>query len=386
MKKAVYLLMALVFALTGIAGAELVGQVSEFDEPVVEYARAQVKSMEELPEDEAVDAHGFPLRRFRLELELTSGAFRGQIVESTHALTGTPAFDIVVDVGDRVIVGVETVEGALKEVVIVEYERDRSLLALIALFAVIMVGVGGTKGLKSLLSLIFIGVLILFVFVPLLLRGYSPIWLAVVVSGVATIFTLLLVGGANRKSLAAIIGTIGGVLVAGVLAIVVGEATYVTGFFEHESQMLMHIPQGVEFDFRALLMAGIIIGALGAVMDIGMSISSAMTEIRQANANMPWGKHFWSGMNIGRDVMGTMANTLILAYTGGSLALLILVQAYEVEFIKLINTDSIASEVLRALAGSIGLIAAIPITALATAWLMRPASDKSPTRKIESGQ
>jgi len=188
----------------------------------------------------------------------------------------------------------------------------------------------------------------------------------------ATIFTMFLVGGVNRKSIAAIVGTLGGVSVAGVLAIVVGGATHASGLSGQEAQMLMFIPQGITFDFRALLMASIIIGALGAVMDTGMTISSAMAEIRRTAPTLSRRALFWSGMNVGRDVMGTMANTLILAYTGGSLALLLLVTAYEVEFIRLINMDPIASEVLRALAGSVGLVAAIPITALAAAWLMRP--------------
>jgi len=342
------------------------------EEAVVEFARARVLSLEELPGEGGTDEFGFPLRRFTAELELVSGQFRGQIVEIDHVLTGTPAYDIVIEVGDRVLVGVETLQGDLLEVVIADHERDRSLYALTLLFAALLIGLGGKKGFKSLLSLIVIGILILYVFVPFLLRGVSPILLSIAVSAMATIFTMFLVGGVNRKSIAAIVGTLGGVSVAGIIAIVVGSATNASGLSGQEAQMLMFIPQGITFDFRALLMASIIIGALGAVMDIGMSISSAMTEIRRAAPTLSRRALFWSGMNVGRDVMGTMANTLILAYTGGSLALLLLVTAYEVEFIRLINMDSIASEVLRALAGSVGLVAAIPITALAAAWLMRP--------------
>jgi len=342
------------------------------EETVVEFARARVLSLEELPEEGGVDEFGFALRRFKAELELLNGQFRGQIVEIDHVLTGTPAYDIVIEVGDRVLVGVETLEGELLEVVIADYERDRSLYALTLLFAALLIGLGGKKGFKSLLSLIVIGILILYVFVPFLLRGVSPILLSVAVSAMATIFTMFLVGGVNRKSIAAIVGTLGGVSIAGIIAIVVGGATHASGLSGQEAQMLMFIPQGITFDFRALLMASIIIGALGAVMDTGMTISSAMAEIRRAAPTLSRRALFWSGMNVGRDVMGTMANTLILAYTGGSLTLLLLVTAYEVEFIRLINMDSIASEVLRALAGSVGLVAAIPITAIAAAWLMRP--------------
>ncbi|MDP3058817.1 MAG: YibE/F family protein, partial [bacterium] len=115
--------------------------------------------------------------------------------------------------------------------------------------------------------------------------------------------------------------------------------------------------------------SGIIIGALGAVMDVAMSISSAMEEVRKANFLLTTKELFWAGMNVGRDIMGTMANTLILAYTGGAVSLMILVSAYEIEFVRLINMDSLVSEIVRALAGSMGLLTAIPITALCAAWL-----------------
>jgi uncharacterized membrane protein len=337
----------------------------------IEFARARVLTLEELPTEEGRGETGFELREFDVQLEVLSGSLRGRTVDIRHVLTGTPAFDIVVAPGQRVLIAVEQVEGEVKEVAIADHERDRHLLALTIGFGVLLVGLGGKKGLFSLISLALIGVLIIYVLIPLLLRGYNPITLAVIVAAIATAFTTTLVGGANRKALAAIVGTVGGLVVSGVLAIVVGTAIHTTGLAGEEAQMLAFIPQGVAFDFRGLLMAGIIIGALGAIMDTGMSISSAVSEVQRASQGLGRKELFWVGMNVGRDVMGTMANTLILAYTGGSLALLLLVQAYEVEFIRLINMDSIASEVLRALAGSIGLVSAIPMTALAAAFLAK---------------
>ena len=338
---------------------------------VVEFGRGRVLTLEELPAEEGRGETGFELREFDVRLEVLSGSLRGQTVEIRHVLTGTPAFDIVVTPGQRVLIAIEKQEGEIVEVAIADHERDRHLLALVIGFGALLIGLGGKKGLYSLISLGLIGVLIIYVLIPLLLRGYNPITLAVVVAAIATAFTTTLVGGANRKALAAIVGTVGGLIVAGVLAIVVGGAIHTTGLAGEEAQMLAFIPQGVAFDFRGLLMAGIIIGALGAIMDTGMSISSAISEVERTNPGLRRKEYFWVGMNVGRDVMGTMANTLILAYTGGSLALLLLVQAYEVEFIRLVNMDSIASEVLRALAGSIGLVSAIPMTALAAAFLAK---------------
>lgn len=341
------------------------------EETLVQFARARVVSVEEVPEEGSLDEFGFELRAFNVKLHILTGPYKGQTKDIRHVLTGTPAYDIVVHAGERVLVATETLDGELVEVAIADHERDRHLLGLALLFGALLVGIGGKKGVFSLLSLALIGILIIYVLIPLLLRGYNPITLAVVVAAVSTAFTITLVGGANRKALSAIIGTVGGVLVAGILAIFVGRAINATGLAGQEAQMLLFIPQGVNFDFRGLLMAGIIIGALGAVMDIGMSIASSVTEVRRVNPGLRRRDLFWSGMNVGRDVMGTMANTLILAYTGGALSLLLLVRAYNVEFIRLINMDSIASEVMRALAGSIGLVSAIPLTALAAAWLAK---------------
>lgn len=348
----------------GLENPDIEGEPAEF-------AKARVVSMVELVDEELYDDLGYKIREFDAEVLILSGNFRGRTVQIKHYLTGTPSYDVVVHPGERVIVAIETADGEITSVAIADHERDRYLYILGALFVLLLLGLGGKRGLKSLISLLLTGIMVLYVFIPLLLRGYSPISLAVLVAAIATAFTISLVGGPNRKSLAATIGTVGGVLVAGILAVIFGNLIKVTGLADQDAQMLLFIPQGIGFNFPGLLMSGIIIGALGAVMDVGMSIASAIAEVKRVNPDLTHKQLFWSGMNVGRDIMGTMANTLILAYAGGAISLLLLVRAYEVEFIRLINMDAIAAEVLRALAGSIGLVSAIPITALAAAWLAR---------------
>ena len=186
--------------------------------------------------------------------------------------------------------------------------------------------------------------------------------------GIAGI-TLLLVSGYNKKTLAAIIGTSGGLISAGIIAQVIGEMAKLTGLGDEESQMLMFIPQNISFDYKGLLFAGILIGALGAAMDVGMSLSSAMFEIKEINPDIKKSDLLKAGMNIGRDMIATMSSTLILAYTGGSLQLMLLFMAHEIPFVDIINQDGYATEVVRSLAGSIGLILTIPITAIAVSFL-----------------
>jgi uncharacterized membrane protein len=363
-RKIVVVLLLLVFFAASVASAQ------DNEEPT-QFARGRVLVVEAIPGEGNLDEFGFVLEEYAVEVEITSGQFRGRTLTIEHVLTGTAAYDVVVQPGDRVLLAIETSLGELDQVFIADHERDRTLLWMAIGFAALLLVLGGMKGLKSLISLLLIGVMIAGFFIPLLLRGYNPIALAVVVSAVATVFTIAMVGGANRKGLAAMIGTLAGVLVAGVLAVGVGLIVKTSGLAGEEAQMLLFIPQGVDFDFRGLLMAGIIIGALGAVMDVGMSIASAVNEVKLANPELRSRDLFWAGMNVGRDIMGTMANTLILAYTGGALTLLLLVSAYEVPLIRLLNMESIATEILRALAGSTGLVAAIPLTALAAAGLHR---------------
>jgi len=153
------------------------------------------------------------------------------------------------------------------------------------------------------------------------------------------------------------------------LAFVVGNAAYLTGFSSEEAAMLLYIPQAANLDIKGLLFAGIIIGALGASMDVSMSIASAVEEVKRVCPELGiWGL-FQSGMNVGRDVMGTMANTLILAYTGSSLQLILIFMAYKESLLKIFNLDMIASEVVRALSGSIGMIMVIPLTSIIAAVL-----------------
>jgi uncharacterized membrane protein len=191
-----------------------------------------------------------------------------------------------------------------------------------------------------------------------------------------TIATIFIVSGVNTKSVAAIIGTSSGVIIAGLMAYFVGSKIHLTGLSAEEATMLMYLPQGIEFDFKSLLFAGIILGSLGAVMDVGMSIASSIEEIYNANSSLSRKELFNSGMNVGKDVMGTMTNTLILAYTGSSIPLLLLFMGYDAGLIEVMNLDIIATEVVRSLSGSIGLILTIPITAFIATVLIQNKSNK----------
>lgn len=306
-----------------------------------------------------------------VKLKITSGKYKNQIFDIENILLGNYAFDVPVHEGDKIVVAIEELHDGIIDVHVSDYQRQNYLLYLCILFVVLIILIGRAKGLKAVITLSLTLIAIAKVLLPLILKGVNPVPVTIIVSIAIIIITMLLISGVNNKSFAAIIGTSGGVLFAGIIAFIIGSQIQLTGLSSEEASMLLYIPQEITLDFKSLLFAGIIMGALGAVMDIAMSIASAMEEIYNANNKITRKELFSSGMNVGRDVMGTMTNTLILAYTGSSIPLLLLFMAYDTPMRKILNLDIIATEIVRSLAGSIGLVLTIPLTALIASLLMK---------------
>jgi len=321
-------------------------------EPVQQFA---------MPEEESIEQN--------VEVLLTSGPFKGEKVSITNTYIENDFFlNIYLKEGMEIILAAEVEDGTLKDVFFNDVARDRGLYYLLAIFIFLLLLVGRTKGLKTIITLAFTGIVIFKGLLPLLLKGYEPIPVAIVSAIVIIVFTFLVVGGFNAKSVSAILGTVCGVAIAGVLALWVGEISCLTGFSSEESQMLFFMEQTI--NIRGLLFAGIIIGSLGAVTDVGMSVASAAAEIREVNRRMSPYELTRAALNVGRDIMGTMSNTLVLAYVGGAMPLLLLLMGYEMDWLRIINMDLIATEFVMGIAGSIGLIISIPITAAIAGAMM----------------
>lgn len=330
------------------------------------------KVVEIISEDEIIDPLSQnPVMNQILKVRIDSGRYKGKEIAVINYQTDNPVFNLKISEGDGVIVALEMdrENDKIKEAYIADHLRQDELYLLLLIFMVLVLAIGWRKGAKALCALLLTMVLIWGGLLPGFLHGYNPLFLTAVIAIIATVVTLLIVGGRSLKSITAIVGTLGGVAVAGGLALVVGKAAYLTGFGSEEAAMLLYIPQADKLDIQGLLFAGIIIGALGASMDVSMSIASAVEEIKRVCPELGIWKLFQSGMNVGRDVMGTMVNTLILAYTGSSLQLILIFMAYRETLLKIFNLDAIASEVVRALSGSIGMIMVIPLTSIVAAIL-----------------
>jgi len=305
------------------------------------------------------------------KVQILNGKYKDKIVDIENNITSNPVYDIRLKPNQRVLMNIEETSGNAM-FYITDIERYPILMVVLGIFLALLVLIGGKKGIKSIISLFTITILVFFILVPAILNNYPPIITAVAVAFVATLLTLFTVGGLNKKSLAASLGTIISVFIAGLISLIVIHFAPLTGFHDQESAMLWVARP--DLNFPEILAASVIIGALGAVMDVGMSIASSLYEIKSINNDLKPVDLIKSGMNVGRDVMGTMADTLILAYIGGSFSLALI--AANAPFIKLISLNSIATEITAALTGSIGIVLCIPITAVISAYLLGNRTDE----------
>lgn len=301
-----------------------------------------------------------------VKIRIVSGKNKGKIIVTENQLTSNPAYDIKVAPGDRVVLDVEKPSSKNPEIFIADKERLPALMILGGLFLLLLLITGGYKGLKSIICLGVTAFLVIFVMVPAILNDYPILPVTIGICVLSTFVTIFTVGGVNLKSLSAVLGTAGGVIVSGLMAGLVIKIAPLSGLWDQEAIILWS--SRPDLNFSSLLMASMIVGSLGAIMDVGISIASSISEMKDINSSMCTKKLITSGMNVGKDIMGAMSNTLILAYIGSSFPLLLL--ATNAPIVKFLNLNSIAVEITAALAGSIGIILCVPMTAIISGYLI----------------
>lgn len=308
----------------------------------------------------------------KVQVKVLTGQFKGTVQTLDNMLTGNPAYDISLNKGDKVVLHLDAKNTEINSVddvdfFIADVKRDYSLEAFAALFMILLVIIGRKKGVFSLVSIIATISLMFFVLVPLILHGVNPVVSAVVVGILSTIITIYLVGGFNSKSSAAIIGTGLSLIFAGWMSLAAIWMARLTGFAGEESMFLYSTRP--DLSFKGILAASMIIAALGALMDTGVSIASSVNEIYETDKKLTVNQLFKSGMNIGKDIIGTMSNTLILVYLGSALPLVLL--SNNIDLQKFFNLNQVATEILSALIGSISILACVPLTAIIAAYLIK---------------
>lgn len=304
-----------------------------------------------------------------LKIQLLTGDFKDKFFIIENNYYNSDYYVRPFKANDKIIVAVDRSANQHEPgITILNYARDIFSFYLVFIFLSLLILIGRKQGFKSAVSLILTIFILVKVMIPFILKGYNPILSAIVCCFIISILNLIIITGISLKSAATLIGTGFGVIVAGLLAYWVGVLSYFSGLSDEDSLLLTNVNQGA-FDLNGILFAGIIVGTLGAVMDVSMSISSSMHEIMQNNPDINKIKLIKSGLNIGKDVMGTMADTLILAYAGTAIPLLLFSINKQTPLVILLNSEIISAEILRALSGSIGIVLSIPATSFAFALI-----------------
>lgn len=273
--------------------------------------------------------------------------------------------------GTRIVALVRVLEDGSLAGSVYNHDRTGMVYLLLGLFALVTVLVGGKKGAATLYALVFTFVCVICMYIPLLYVGMGGIPAAVLTAVTILAASIYILNGWSRKTLCAIIGTTLGVAVSGGLAWAVGSGFHLSGYHMEEVEALVFIANSSRLKISDMLYAGVLISSLGAVMDVSVSIVAAMDEVRQHSKGLSAKALFASGMRVGRDMIGTMSNTLILAYTGSATGILMNIYANDMAYLRLISYNPLVIEILCGLCGTIGVILTVPIQAAITAWMMK---------------
>lgn len=299
-----------------------------------------------------------------LTVTVKSGRYAGTRMLADN--TVGPLFGQPLAAGDRVTVGLSTYADGTVRCYVYEYSRAPGLAVILALFLLVTVAVGGKVGARSLLCLGLTAAALVWILLPLLLRGWPTIPTAFLMAVLVSVVTFVILGGVEKKTVCACLGTLAGIALAALFALAAQRLLRIDGYRQEYAEALLQLRQTGEsaVGISGLLAAGVIVSALGAVMDVAMSISSAVQELRRVNDSLTPRELLRSGMNIGRDMVGTMTNTLILAIAGSGLTLIVYISSLGLQPRQLLSSAYISLEAISAIASSIGVILAVPLTAV----------------------
>ena len=336
----------------------------------VEYEKAEVTGI--LSDNTEIDPASD--NAYRGEQLLTAIVRTGRYKDEellVYNYTG-PLYGVPVSEGDSIIISISTHADGQHNAVVYEYNRIPALAVVIIIFCIFTVLIGGKTGLKSLIGLLFTILCLFTILIPMLLKGAPTLPATFLMCAYISLVSFVILGGVHRKTISAFLGTFAGTALAMIFGLIAQYASRINGLRISDVEPLLQLRQsGTPIGLSGLLVAGIIISALGAVMDVSMSISSALEEVHQANPELTARQLFRSGMNIGRDMAGTMTNTLILAFLGSGFTLIIYLYSLGLSFYQLSASAYAAIEIISGISSSIGMILTIPLTAIIASTLLK---------------
>lgn len=302
-----------------------------------------------------------------VKVQILEGELKGTEVDIENYLMSYS--NVYVKPGMKVIVSVDQPEGTAPYCLIYNYYRSPYIYLMIIVLAALMIWIGSVKGIRAFLGLAFCVFTVIMLMLPMIYQGYSPVLASVLTVIITTAVSLLLLNGISKKTTAAIISTATGVIIAGIIFEIMSLMLNVSGYNMDETEYMVLVAQNTSLKVGEVLFAGVLISALGAVMDVGMSISSAIFELHEANPKMTQSQLVKSGMNIGKDMVGTMSNTLILAFVGSCIGEMLVLTSYGIRYNQFINSDFIAIEIGQGLSGTMAVILTVPAASFVAAHL-----------------
>lgn len=332
--------------------------------------KAKVLSIDKLEENkQAIGDQTITSKTIYFTSLLTNSNRQGQTVSSIQNISGLSTFNVKeIKSGDNIILTTQDSQNDDVLYTFLTYNRENGLLLLLLVFLILVLVLGKKKGIRTIISLAITFSALLLCLVPSILKGYNIYLSTFIISIFIIISSLCMINGINIKTLCAIIGNVLGVACSAVLCLFMNYILKISGFISEDYTSLQLFNSTNPINLTAVIWCGIVIGSLGAIMDTAMTISSSMNELSFHMEGKSFKKLFQSGMNIGKDLISTMTNTLILAYIGSSLSFILMLVAVNVDYTYLFNTESIAVEILQSLIGSIGIIISIPITVSVCAY------------------
>ncbi|MDR2841740.1 MAG: YibE/F family protein [Spirochaetaceae bacterium] len=322
------------------------------------------------------ERHGFVISGSQgLEVEILHGKWAGETVRCGNHFLGKMELDRVFVPGDRVLVNITSGAAEIVSANAADFYRLRIELVLVLVFALFLLAYGGFFGFQAILSFVFSTLMLWKVMIPLMLKGVNPVLLSFIVVCVLSAVILFLVAGLNKKGVVAFLGAAIGLGITSVLGIIWTTPFRINGAVRPFSETLLY-SGFIGLDLTAIFISGVVLSASGAVMDLAMDISAAMNEIAKQNPLISRKNLFLSGNNIGRSVIGTMTTTLLLAYSGSYLAMLMLFMGQGIPTSNILNMSYVAAEILHTIAGSFGLVLVAPITTIIGALMYIPLKQK----------
>lgn len=344
-------------------------------EPVVqmeEYMEYEQAVVDQILTDSA-EADPVSEDHYRGSQSLIVTVTTGQYAEKQFLADNTvgPIYGTPVQVGQKLIVGLSTYADGTVRCYVYEADRSFALTLMLGLFFLVTVLVGGKVGAKSLVGLVLTVLALIWILLPLLLQGWPTIPTTFLVAVLVSVASFVILGGVEQKTVCACLGTLAGIALATVFAMAAQKLLFIDGYRQEYAEALLQLRQTGEsgIGISGLLSAGVIISALGAVMDVAMSISSAVQELKRVNPKLAAGALLKSGMNIGRDMVGTMSNTLILAILGSGLTMIVYIYSLGLQPRQLISSAFVSLEAISAISSSIGVMLAVPLTAAICAFV-----------------